>query len=78
MFVIDEGDVNSNSNETLLIIHGFPSSSFDFIDCIDIFKEKFKRIILIDHLGFGFSDKPFNWAYSIQEYTDCLIQVYAL
>lgn len=53
---------------TLLIFHGFPTSSYDWRDMVPQFHKHFGRIIIPDFIGFGFSDKPLrNHEYSIME-----------
>jgi pimeloyl-ACP methyl ester carboxylesterase len=47
--VIDEG----NSEETLVILHGYPTSSFDYYKVLPELTKKY-RVIVHDHLGFGF------------------------
>ncbi|MDE1206819.1 alpha/beta fold hydrolase [Tenacibaculum larymnensis] len=65
VFVIDEG----NADETLVILHGYPTSSFDYYKALPFLSKKY-RVIIYDHLGFGFSDKPLNYSYSLIEQTD--------
>ena len=60
MFVVTKGD----SEETIILIHGFPSSSFDYFDVIDTLSVSY-RVVAFDHIGFGFSDKPINYTYSL-------------
>ena len=59
-FVIDEG----SSSETLVILHGYPTSSFDYYKILPKLTEKY-RVNIHDHVGFGFSDKPQNYSYSL-------------
>jgi len=47
----------SRSNPALLLIHGFPTSSFDFREMIDFLEDEY-FIATLDFPGFGFSDKP--------------------
>lgn len=54
---------------TLVLIHGFPSSSFDFHLMWDELKTHF-NLIAFDMLGFGFSDKPWPHDYKIAEQAD--------
>jgi pimeloyl-ACP methyl ester carboxylesterase len=44
-------------HDPLLILHGFPSSSFDYAAVIDPLRAG-RRVLLIDGLGYGLSDKP--------------------
>ena len=57
IFVIDTA-VNSNSSannkKTLVLLHGYPTSSYDYYKVLPQLSEKY-RVILHDHLGFGFS-----------------------
>ena len=65
------GNIYAKPEETLLILHGFPESSYSFSKVISAFQKRFKRIVLFDFLGFGLSDKPtkgFN--YSILAHAD--------
>ena len=48
----------------LLVIHGFPTSSWDFAPMWDELTSRF-RVIAPDLLGFGFSDKPRDYDYSV-------------
>ena len=65
IFVIDEG----NHDKTLIILHGYPTSSFDYYKALPYLTKKY-RVIIHDHLGFGFSDKPLDYSYSLIEQTD--------
>jgi len=65
IFIIDKG----NSNTTLTILHGYPTSSLDYYKVIDELSNKY-RVIIHDHLGFGFSDKPLQENYSLKTQAD--------
>lgn len=65
LFVIDEGD----HEETLVISHGFPSCSYDYYQVLPILTQRY-RVIVHDHLGFGLSDKPLDYSYSLVEQAD--------
>ena len=47
----------------LVMLHGFPSSSYDWQPLID--RLEGRRILAFDFLGFGLSDKPRNHVYSL-------------
>jgi pimeloyl-ACP methyl ester carboxylesterase len=51
---------------TVVLLHGYPSSSFMFRDLIPNLAERY-RVIAPDHLGFGLSDAPsadqFNYSF---------------
>ena len=48
----------------LVLIHGFPTSSWDYHHVWTPLESHF-RLITLDMLGYGLSDKPFNHRYSI-------------
>jgi pimeloyl-ACP methyl ester carboxylesterase len=50
--------------EPLIMLHGFPSSSFDWRHVIDALASD-RRVITFDFLGFGLSDKPSSIRYSL-------------
>lgn len=58
VFVKQIGNAEATSNKTLLLIHGFPESSYSFHAIVDEMSKLFDRIILFDMLGYGLSDKP--------------------
>ncbi len=45
------------SNPALLILHGYPTSSYDFQEMIPFLEEDY-FVAVLDFPGFGFSDKP--------------------
>lgn len=53
----------------LLLIHGYPTASFDYYKIWDALTARFD-VIAPDMLGFGFTDKPPGHRYSIFEQTD--------
>eukprot|EP00698_Gefionella_okellyi_P012782 TRINITY_DN3468_c0_g1_i2.p1 TRINITY_DN3468_c0_g1~~TRINITY_DN3468_c0_g1_i2.p1 ORF type:complete len:327 (-),score=62.14 TRINITY_DN3468_c0_g1_i2:11-991(-) len=53
----------------MLFVHGFPTSSFDFVDIWDDLCKDY-RCIAVDSLGFGFSSKPDRYNYTITEQAD--------
>ena len=78
IFVIDTA-VNSNSSnnkkETLVLLHGYPTSSYDYYKVLPQLSDRY-RVILHDHLGFGFSDKPLDYSYSLIEQADVALQLW--
>lgn len=54
---------------TLLLIHGFPTASWDWAPIWTALSERFE-LVALDMLGFGDSDKPRNHRYSIMEQAD--------
>lgn len=64
------GDVKHQKDKpTLLCIHGFPMSSWDWSSLWPELTSKY-HVLALDQLGFGFSDKPSHHQYSIVEQTD--------
>ena len=59
IFSIDEGE-----GEDLLLIHGFPTASWDWWQMWDELASRF-RVLTLDMIGFGFSAKPRKYPYSI-------------
>lgn len=53
----------------LLLIHGFPTASWDWHTVWDALSQHF-RLLAPDMLGFGFSDKPRGHDYRIHEQAD--------
>jgi len=68
---------NAIRDETLVIIHGFPSSSLDFVYVLPELQKYFSQVVLFDHIGFGLSSKPSNnlYAYSIHSYCDNVVEL---
>jgi pimeloyl-ACP methyl ester carboxylesterase len=54
VFYREAGDVGS---PTIVLLHGFPSSSHMFRDLIPLLSDSF-RVIAPDYIGFGYSDAP--------------------
>jgi pimeloyl-ACP methyl ester carboxylesterase len=59
----------AGQGEPLLLIHGFPSASWDWHYLWQPLTQRF-RVIACDMLGFGDSAKPVNHDYSLQEQAD--------
>lgn len=57
------------AGDTLMLIHGFPTASWDWHKIYDELKTRF-QVIAPDMLGFGFSAKPRNHRYSIMDQAD--------
>lgn len=60
------------ADRALLLIHGFPTASWDWHKVWDALAASFPRVIAPDMLGFGFSAKPADYAYSILDQADLL------
>jgi len=70
IFYVDE----PNDKENLILIHGFPTASFDWHKIWDELS-LYYNIIAIDMLGFGFSDKPKNMEYTISNQADLIVDI---
>lgn len=66
IFVIDEG---SEQLPVILLLHGFPTSSWDWQPVWAELKKNY-RLVALDMLGFGFSDKPNHRNYTIHGQAD--------
>ncbi|MFQ5551043.1 MAG: alpha/beta fold hydrolase [Gemmatimonadales bacterium] len=55
---------NEGAGETLVCIHGFPTASWDWHKLWPVLTSRF-RVIAADMIGFGFSDKPRGYDYSL-------------
>lgn len=77
VFVKDLGDRSAKSQRTLLLLHGFPESSFSYHKVVDGLRQQFDRVVVFDMLGYGFSDKPDQgYSYSLIEQADVAMQVW--
>lgn len=65
------GDVGKPN---LLLIHGFPTASADWLPLWPQLSTDF-HLLAVDMLGFGYSDKPRPYAYSILDQADVLQRV---
>ena len=65
---------SSGTGPVLLLLHGFPTSSWDWSLIWDQLATHY-RLIAFDFLGFGYSDKPKQFPYSIQEQANISEQV---
>jgi len=69
---IDEGPAaGAGDRGTLLCVHGNPTWSFAWRNLIKDLSRDY-RIVAIDHLGCGFSDKPQNYEYRLARHVDNL------
>ena len=57
---------NEGEGTTLLLIHGFPTSSWDWHKTWDQLIKRY-NVYAVDMIGFGYSDKPRNYPYSITD-----------
>jgi pimeloyl-ACP methyl ester carboxylesterase len=71
VFCVDTG----GTKPPLVILHGYPTSSYDYWRALPILAER-HRVIVHDHLGFGFSDKPLDYSYSLVDQADHAIMLW--
>ncbi len=57
VFTIDTGTPQGEDAPPLLLIHGFPTCSFDWRHIIDRLAAR-RRVLTLDLLGYGLSEKP--------------------
>lgn len=77
LFVKQIGNPGSTPDKTLLLLHGFPESSYSYHAVLEGLSERFDRIILFDMIGYGLSDKPEeNYSYSLLEQADTVLEVW--
>ncbi|HEY5024407.1 MAG TPA: alpha/beta hydrolase [Acidimicrobiales bacterium] len=67
-FTLDVPATGAETLEPLLVVHGFPSSSFDFHHVVDALGAH-RRVLLFDMVGYGLSAKP-DRAYGIDLQAD--------
>lgn len=58
----------------IVVVHGYPGSSFDFAGVVPHLD---RPVLLLDLLGYGFSDKPREASYSLFEQADLVEAVVA-
>jgi pimeloyl-ACP methyl ester carboxylesterase len=61
IFHVEGGDP---ATPTLLLAHGFPTCSVDWFDLGILLSQRF-HVCALDFPGYGFSDKPVGWGYSL-------------
>lgn len=66
LFVVERGQ-----GPVLLLVHGFPTSSYDYRALIDRLSDRF-RCIAFDFPGYGLSSKPVAYSYSLFQQADAL------
>ncbi len=76
VFMLDSAwtDPAAIEKPVLLLIHGFPTSSWDFSPLWTELSGKF-RVVSADLLGMGFSSKPWPHRYTIAEQADLIAAV---
>lgn len=60
---------------TIVFLHGYPSASYDYYKVLPFLENNFSYVIH-DHLGFGLSDKPSDYSYSLLEQAEISIELW--
>lgn len=66
---LDEG---AGSGPTILCVHGNPTWSFYYRSIVDSFRGE-HRVLAVDHIGCGLSDKPSSYPYTLAQHTENLV-----
>lgn len=69
--------MSGEGDEALLLLHGLPTGSWDFEAIWPMLARRFPRIVTLDLLGLGFSDKPQRHRYSVREQADLVAALLA-
>lgn len=64
------------NGQPLILLHGFPTSSWDWHRLWDSLRNSY-QLIALDFIGYGFSDKPRSYEYSINDQATLVEQVLA-
>jgi pimeloyl-ACP methyl ester carboxylesterase len=73
VFYREEGPADA---EVLLCMHGFPTASWDWHRVWPELVSRW-RVVAVDMIGYGFSDKPSHYAYSLHDQADLLQEILA-
>lgn len=88
-YVFEKIEEDTVVKPAIVLLHGFPTSSFDFFRIWNQFTDKSHQtdlnqlhnkvrtnsILTFDYLGYGFSEKPYNYPYSIFDMADMVEQL---
>lgn len=75
VFVVDQPAQRDVGRAPLVFLHGFPTSSIDLAPVIDELSLD-RRVVALDYLGFGLSDKP-DHRYTMAGAADAVVAVLA-
>ena len=68
IFHVELGDAGA---PPLVLVHGFPTSSIDWFEVAERLSDRY-RVCAMDFPGFGFSDKPLGWGYTLERDAEVL------
>jgi len=67
---------NTSNPIPLVFLHGYPTSSHDFVEMAESLRRHFPlRTLLFDFIGFGLSAKPVDGSISLQNQTDLTVDL---
>ncbi len=72
LFAVEAGPPDG---EAIVILHGYPSCGYDYWRVLPDLSANY-RVILHDYLGFGLSDKPRDYSYSLIEQADMALALW--
>jgi cis-3-alkyl-4-acyloxetan-2-one decarboxylase len=70
---VDEGP-SGGGESTILCVHGNPTWSFYYRSIVSRFRDT-HRVVAVDHVGCGLSDKPQQYRYTLEQHTDNLVRL---
>jgi pimeloyl-ACP methyl ester carboxylesterase len=73
LFVRQDGPVDG---KPVTLFHGFPASSFDWANVVPELTGSGYRVTTLDFLGYGSSDKPHPYGYTLMEQADLVQAVW--
>jgi len=65
----------TEDGDPVLYLHGFPTSSYDLAPALPHLTRG-RRVVCHDHLGFGLSEKPVDYSYSLVEQAEVALAVW--
>lgn len=65
---------DQKSDKTIVLIHGFPTFSWDWSRVWEMLPQEY-NLLTLDMLGFGNSSKPQNYTYTIAEQSDIFFEL---
>lgn len=64
---------NRKGREAIVLLHGYCSSSYTWNKCLESLADAGYRVIAPDLKGFGFSEKPFDNRYRVEDQSDLVV-----
>lgn len=75
---VDEGPLTTGDSSikprTILCVHGNPTWSFYYRSIISRYRSS-HRVVAVDHVGCGLSDKPQDYNYTLEQHTANLVRL---